>query len=342
MKSSLRIFQKISKSGLAASFPLGVRLFHTIEAQVPERLTKELEQKFQGIDPNLVHKKYDAKRIAQGAEMLAKWLEEEKDDPEVADFSQALKDLEQPEIRGLILHGTSTIIPVARYFTDIVMRKVDSSLTIRVSDYISGKDEDLPAHSDGSVKAGSNKNRAVFGTLVGIKSNGKVRTYAIDLEEISRELPEQSRQILALPIFGYLPEKLDFMPENLRALKSKILYRNSDNVLNVSFAYAEKERLVYNVGTSDFSEEEISDAVSDMHDVVNKLHKENRVKSVYVKENMQFIYKNLEVLHGRDQSGTDPDRQVVFFGYMPGPEIAGGATGTALKDKSRDLGVTQK
>lgn len=57
---------------------------------------------------------------------------------------------------------------------------------------------------------------------------------------------------------------------------------------------------------------------------------------------MQFIYKNLEVLHGRDKSGIDLDRQLVFFGYMTGPEIAGGLTGIALKDKSRDLGVTQK
>lgn len=340
MKSNLRIFQKISKSGLAASFPLGARLFHSIEAQVPRKLISELEQKFQGIDPDLIHKKYDAKKIAQGAEMLAKWLEEEKADPEVADFSQALKDLEQPEIKGLILHGTSTIIPVARYFTDIVMRKVDSSLTIRVADAISGKEEDLPAHSDGSARGGSNKNRAVFGTLVGIKSQGKVRTYAIDLEELAQELPEKSRQILALPIFGYLPEKLDFMPENLRSLNSKILYRNSNNVLNVSFAYGLKERLAYNVGTVDFSEDEIAGAVSDMHDAVNKLHKENRVKSVYVKENMQFIYKNLELLHGRDHSGTDPDRQVIFLGYMPDSENVTRATGTALKDQSRDLGVT--
>ena len=322
-------------SSLKAIFPLGARLFSSLKAQVPPELTSGLEQKFKGLEFKDVKADYETGKIAKGAKEMVEWLGDKakSGDADAANFLKSITEFKQPEVTGLILQGISKNAVVMRYFSDLVAAAIDSGFTERVSDVVFGRDRnDIDAHSDGSHLR-QDQPRVVLSTLIGAKSNGKIRTYTMDINEISQELNPKTREILNCPVFGYINDG-DPRGERLQ-LESKILGKNKDGVLHVRYAYGLRHKLRFDAEKTNFSATEIKKALEEMDDTVEKFHQEGRVESFYIKEDMMFTFKNLERLHGRDKSSLDYERMVLFCGYMkPSREIEGGATGLKLQDSN--------
>lgn len=298
----------------------GIRLFSSIRARVPDKLVKNLEQNFGGTGKENSRQLLNQKMNGDSANTVGEFLNHEikRGCDESLKFAKVLTTMKQQDYTGLYLQNSSADIAVAQYFSDAIAGLINPQATLNNFSLFGGEGVDVLSHNDGSSHGSDFKLDLLM--LTGIKSNGQVRTYKMDLKKIWQKLSEQNQEILSKPMFGYVfqagTEGFNLSREMEASLKSKILYQDENDALRVNFRYDRKCDLVFNQGATKFSKDEIKGAINQIHEVVQDIYANNEVESFFIKRNEMLLLKNHQVLHGRDFSNKDRQRLMLGSSYI--------------------------
>lgn len=301
-------------------------MFSSLRARVPDKLVKNLEQNFGAVGA-ADYRKLNQKMNVDSADTVFEFLNHEikRGCDESLRFAQALTTVrEEDSYTALYLQNTSADIRTAQYFSDAIAGLINPRATLNNFALAGGEGVDIKAHTDSSRLGSDYKIDLLM--LTGIESNGKVRTYKMDSEQVLQKLSQRSQEILAQPMFGYLSqsnvEGFRISQEMAATLKSKILHRDENGVLRVNFRYDWKQELVFNSRVTTFSKEEIKEATNQMHEVVNDLYTKGAVESFFIKRNEMLLLKNHQTMHGRDFSKEDRKRVLLGASYvLPNTEV---------------------
>ena len=305
----------------------GIRLFSSIVARVPDKLVKNLELNFGGTGTENYQQLMDQKMNLDSSGRVGEFLNHEikRGCDESRRFAQALTTVKQQDsYTGLYLQNVSTNIRAAQYFSDAIAGLINPQATLNNHSLVAGDGVDILSHSDGSSRGSDFKLDLLM--LTGIESKGKARTYKMDLEKIWQRLPEQTQKILAQPMFGYVhqsdTEGFHLSREMAESLKSKVLYKDENDVLRVNFRYDRKCELLFNPRATQFSKDAVKDAINQVHEVVQDIYAKDEVESFFIKRNEMLLLKNHQALHGRDLSNQDRQRAILGSSYiLPNTEV---------------------
>ncbi len=306
------------------TFPLGVRLFSCVRTKIPDRLVKNLEQKFAGV-ADADYQKVSVPSL-EAAETALDILDRDlkRGCVESAKFVYDLQSLKKNPAE-LCLQNFSLHPPTAQYLSDAIGGLIDPNFILHKSSLTYSGRPDITAHSD-NPRSGSDFKLDLL-LLAGIKSNGQVRTYTMGLEQIVQKLSEQERKILAQPMFGYLGShsnraELPISRAVAETLKSKILHQDEEGNWRVNFSYYLRDELAFNQRATKFSKDEVDGATAKMHEVVQGLYERGEVKSWHIEMREALVLLNRQFLHGRDFSKLDRGRLLFASSYLlPNSEI---------------------
>lgn len=207
---------------------------------------------------------------------------------------------------------------MAQYLSDAIASLINPQATLNNHSLVSGVGVDILSHNDGVARGSDFKLDLLM--LTSIESKGTVRTYKMDLEKIWQRLPEHVQEILSQPMFGYVhqsgSEGFHISREILESLKSKVLYKDENDVLRVNFRYDRKGELIFNPRLTEFSNDAVKDAIKQVHEVVQDIYAKGEVESFFIKRNEMLLLKNHQTLHGRDLSSRDNQRCILGASYI--------------------------
>ncbi len=316
-----------------------IKLFSTLQAKVPSELTAGISDGFRGVDPKSVKMNIDQGAIARSATKTVKWLKDKEQGgcEESSFLLKAMRDYQDPQNLALHLQGAPKEESAAEHLAHVLAFIIGGEREITSRGRIDekgGKIANVPPHSDGA----KHSVEITLTILSGIVSDGSVRTYTLDINRVYERMSEQSREILAEPIFRYAPDisPMDFNERS--SCKLPILYEDGDGLLKVNFTYDGRPVLFCNYEKSKFSEDEVEQAVEEMQRIVGDMYKSNEVTPFFIKAGDFLLIKNRQVLHGRDGS-SEEDRILVFGSYGPSTKPCSGESSSLIGNDPKTAGL---
>lgn len=320
------IFFSAAKTALSS---FQVRSFSAAKVKFPQSLKVELNSNF--------NKYFNSSlSIKDGAQKMVKFLKDEiaAGSQESAEFLTAICDFKNSPHKEMFLENTSENPTVMSKLPLTLAHLFDEKLQLLKFGNLTGTDN-VGAHSDGSRL----RQDMHLTVLTGKLDDGSALTCTMDIEDLFAKLSPQNQEILSSSMFRYSPERV-MLSKDSDLCKAPIFYRSEDGILKVNFSYDSNNFLYCDFSKSNFSQEEVCEAVENLYLAIEEKCKNNEIGAYSLKPGTVLINKNEENLHFvKDKSGK---ARVVEYHVFAFPNSSVREFGVAkLGDsKSESLGKT--
>ncbi len=276
------------------------RFFSVLRTRkIPDWLGKKLSDDFSKYPQDA--KIVSDNRVKQNAQEIQQVLERKAEEgcEDSKSLLDGISELRKPTSDALPVTNVPTKdIRVTEYLSRIIASIFNPNLRPAETFFFLRKKSRIPdilPHSDGSTSG----NELALTQISAVISDGTISTYIMDINDLRKELSEESQKILREPIFGYTKEPLDGdVNKSLLSLKMPIFYDGRDGALNINLFHGSRHLLQYDENKTSFSEEKIHLAIEQLHSTIDSFLREGKIEKLYLKEGEALYVKNKASLHG--------------------------------------------